>query len=167
MARGAQIAVITRYVGDDGPFYEDRAFLHEIRAINKKFAQRMRRSFGETVRTWEDKPKFRQETETHPEPAVAVYTEDEVYGYVSGGTRVRRAVMSQDFSPKTRPGQLRARPGRGGVVFISRKIELPGIEAREFPAQVEDRHQGEYADAVNAAIDRALRRTRWAKKTRR
>src|SRR5690606_27013018 len=61
MARGAQIAVITRYVGDDGPFYEDRAFLREIRAINKKFAQRMKRSFGETVRTWEDKPKFRQE----------------------------------------------------------------------------------------------------------
>lgn len=154
-----QIALVTKQVGRKrGKLFDDKAFRRDLRRINKNRAAKMKRDFQRTTKTWEHKPTFHQLTEIEPEPTVMVYTEDEQYGYVSGGTRVRRALMTPDYSPKTRPGVLDSFPGRGGVVYVSRKLNLPGIEARRFPEAVEKKHKKPHQRDVEAAIKRAVER---------
>ncbi len=157
-----QIALVFKSIraGKARGLFDDKAFRADLRRINQAEARAMKRSFQRTTRTWEHEVTFRQMTEIEPEPTVLVYTTDEIYGYVSGGTRVRRALMSRDFSPKTRPGVLDSRPGRGGVVFISRKLNRPGIQARRFPELVEEKHLKGYRRDVERAITRALERRR-------
>lgn len=157
-----QIALVVKHIraGKARGLFDDRAFRADLRRINQKTAQAMKRSFERTTRTWEHEVDFHQMTEMEPDPTVLVYTTDAVYGYVSGGTRVRRALMSPDFSPKTRPGVLDSRPGAGGVVFVSRKLNLPGIQARRFPELVEEKHKKAYQRDVEGALSRALERRR-------
>lgn len=157
-----QIALVIKRVraGKARGLFDDRAFRAEVRRINQATAKAMKRSFQQTTRTWQHDVAFHQMTEMEPDPTVLVYTTDAIYGYVSGGTRVRRALMSRDFSPKTRPGVLDSRPGSGGVVFISRKLARPGIQARRFPEQVEKKHAKTYQRDVERAISRALERRR-------
>src|SRR5690606_853681 len=154
-----QSALVTKLVGRKrGKLFDDEGFRRDLQRINKNRAAKMKRDFQRTTRTWEHEVTFHQLTEIEPDPTVAVYTEDEQYGYVSGGTRVRRALMSPDFEAKTRPGALDSFPGRGGVVFISRKLNLPGIEARNFPEAVEKKHKRPHQRDVEAAIKRAVER---------
>ena len=153
-----QIALVAKQIGRKAKLLDEPAFQREIAAINQKFAKRMKRSFEKTTRTWSRDVRFQQLTEVRPDPAVAVYTTDEIYGYVSGGTRVRRALMSPDYDPKTKPGVLDSFPGRGHVVFISRDLNLPGIEARNFPKLVEKKHGKAYRREIERAIKRAARK---------
>lgn len=157
-----QIALVVKSIraGKARGLFDDKAFRAELRRINQKTARAMKRSFGQTTRTWAHPVDFHQMTESQPDPTVLVYTTDAVYGYVSGGTRVRRALMSPAFSPKTRPGVLDSRPGRGGVVFVSRRLALPGIQARRFPELVEAKHLRPYQRQVEEALSRALQRKR-------
>lgn len=157
-----QIALVVKHIraGRARGLFDDRAFRADVRRINQATAKAMKRSFGRTTRTWEHAVTFHQLTESQPDPTVAVYTTDEIYGYVSGGTRVRRALMSPDFRAKTRPGALDSRPGRGGVVVISRRLALPGIEGRRFPEQVEAKHLPGYQREIERSITRALERRR-------
>lgn len=157
-----QIALVVKSIRAGGArgLFDDKVFRADLRRINQKTARAMKRSFARTTRTWEHAVDFHQLTESQPEPTVLVYTTDRVYGYVSGGTRVRRALMSPDFSPKTRPGVLDSRPGSGGVVFVSRKLNRPGIQARRFPELVEVRHKKPYQREVEQALTRALQRRR-------
>lgn len=94
--------------------------------------------FEQTVREWTgDKPKFRSEVErgslvmvhqirlTGPEKGIKKWF------WLSFGTAVRYAVMSQDFVSKTQPGTTANRKGAGGFSHFS-KFPLPGIEARDW-----------------------------------
>ena len=155
-----QIALVAKQIGRKARLLDEPAFRREIAAINQKFAKRMKRSFERTTRTWSRDVRFQQLTEVRPDPAVAVYTTDAIYGYVSGGTRVRRALMSPDYDPKTKPGVLDSFPGRGHVVYVSRDLNLPGIEARDFPKLVEKQHGKAYRHEVERALQRAARKTR-------
>ncbi len=152
------IALVAKQIGRKAKLLDAPAFRREIAAINQKFAKRMKRSFERTARTWARDVRFQQLTEVRPDPAVAVYTTDAIYGYVSGGTRVRRALMSPDYDPKTKPGVLDSFSGAGGVVFVSRNLALPGIEARRFPELVEKEHRRAYRQGVEQAIKRAVQR---------
>ena len=88
-----------------------------------------------TTTTWNHKPAF--VVEKGPRSAI-VTTDDMPWHYLNEGTRVRRAVMSKDFIAKTQPGNIVSGSGAGGVVFISRKIALPGIKARHFDKSIRD-----------------------------
>lgn len=153
-----QAAILVRPIGRQGPLVDDKQLTRDLDRLNQKMAKRMKRTFQRSTKTWSEEVKFQQLTESRPDPIVITYTTNEIYGYVSGGTRVRYAVMSPDFDPKTRPGELDARPGEGGVLFISRKHPKPGITARNFPKLVEDIHAPEYAREVNALIVAAVMR---------
>ena len=154
-----QIALVTKQLGRKrGKLFEDKEFRRELQSINKNRAAKMKRDFQHTTKTWEHKVTFHQLTEIEPDPTVIVYTDDEQYGYVSGGTRVRRALMSPDFEAKTRPGALDSFPGRGGAIFVSSKLNLPGIEARNFPEAVEKKHKRPHQRDVERAIARAVER---------
>lgn len=153
-----QIALVVKLLGRKARLLDDKAFRQELAQINQKFAKRMKRDFERTTRTWDRHVEFHQMTEVGAETAVLVYTTDEIYGYVSGGTRVRRALMSPDYDPKTKPGVLDSFPGRGHVVYVSRDLSLPGIEARNFPKLVEKKQGKAYRREIERAIKRAARK---------
>lgn len=54
----------------------------------------------------------------------------EIWHYLDEGTDVRYALMTPDFSPKTRPGALDSVAGTGGVIIVDLEHPRPGIEAR-------------------------------------
>lgn len=153
-----QIALVIKLIGRKARLFDDAQFRRDVAALNQKHAKRLKRSFERTTRTWEEEVRFQQLTEVRPEPTVVVYTTNRVYGFVSGGTRVRRALMSPDYDPKTKPGVLDSFPGRGRVVYISRNLSLPGIEARRFPELVEKKHAKPYRRDIEGAIRRAVKR---------
>lgn len=108
------------------------------RAIRK--AQETAGSAGEvmidrTTATWDTNLKAKAETKGRggdyvttlklsPEKAA------EIWHYLDEGTDVRYALMTPDFSPKTRPGALDAVAGTGGVIIVDLDHPRPGIEAR-------------------------------------
>lgn len=105
--------------------------------------------FDTTTRTWKDRPKF---TIQRSKLRRLVSTTDDVYRFVSRGTRVRYAVMSDDFRPKTRVGYLGSNKGRGGMVGFTKR-PLPGIQARQFEETVKKKWDKEFPRNVQRAID--------------
>lgn len=97
-------------------------------------AEAIRADYHVTTRTWSNKPTFVIEK---PNPwERLIYTENEIYGYVSEGTPVRYATMTPDFQAKTAPRVIASGTGRGGVAFVSKAHPRPGIKAREFPETI-------------------------------
>ena len=88
-----------------------------------------------TTTTWNHKPAFVVE---HGARSAIVTTDDMPWHYLNKGTSVRRAVMSPGWVSKTQPGNIVSGSGSGHVVFISRKIALPGIKARHFDKSIAD-----------------------------
>lgn len=108
-----------------------------------------------TVDTWNDKPEFKIDKEDGKR---TVYTTSSIYHYVNAGTAVRRALMSPDFKPKTRSGFIGSNMGKGGVVLISKKLNLPGIKAREFDKVIEEKWQKQLPEILQRAVDAAVAR---------
>lgn len=105
--------------------------------------------FDTTTQTWTDRPTFT--IEKSPGKRV-VATRSDIYRFVSRGTRVRYAVMTPGFRPKTRVGYLGSNKGVGGMAFVG-KVPLPGIQAREFEETVRKKAEKEAPIIVQRAID--------------
>ncbi len=86
-----------------------------------------------------------------------VETDSIIFNFIDEGTRVRRALMSRDFVSKTRPGSLKTRRGRGGVIFISKKVNRPGIKARKFTETIANQMERDASEIVDRHIERAIR----------
>lgn len=118
-----------------------------------------RRMLEKTVRTWTNKPDFEERIVDTPKTLRGeVVTTNKIYRYVNDGTSVRHAVMSRDFKAKTQVRVLGSRRGRGGVVFISRKIKRPGIKAREFTKEVARRRKSPYQTNMARVINIAAKK---------
>jgi len=105
--------------------------------------------FDTTTRTWKNRPKF---TIKRSKLRRLVSTTDDVYRFVSRGTRVRYAVMSDDFVAKTRPGIIGSGKGKGGLVGFTKR-PLPGIQARDFEPTIKKKWDREFPRNVQRAID--------------
>jgi hypothetical protein len=153
------ITVVTKAIKRKSKLWDDRAFRKDIQKVNRDTSRSMLRDYKRLVALWNHPVIFQQLTEsTREDIIVIVGTEDSIFGYLDEGTSVRRALMSEDFSPKTRPGSLRSRPGQGGVVFISKDLALPGIEARDFTGQMKKKYEKKYKRGLEAAMRRARAR---------
>lgn len=113
---------------------------------------RVEEKFKETVATWKRQPYFFKTVEVLPDRIVLkVYTTDDVYRYVSRGTKPHRIPLvaagqvlrfRQGYVAKTVPGILTAGPGGsfGAYRFFTAKtkfIHHPGIKhPRNFPKTV-------------------------------
>lgn len=106
--------------------------------------------FDVTTETWKDRPLF--VIERTPDGR-RILTTDATYGYVNRGTRVRRALMEPGFRPKSRRRYIGANAGQGGVVIVSKKLSLPGIEAREFDEAIRAKWHEEWPRQLQRAID--------------
>lgn len=96
-------------------------------------AENIRVDLGVTVQTWKQRPEFKIEKKAGER---VISTDNLIYKFVSGGTRVRYATMSKDFIAKTRPNVIGSGAGRGKRMFVSRKHPRPGIKARAFPKAI-------------------------------
>lgn len=111
------------------PKAQERAIENFLNAAAEDF----RVDFLVTTQTWKDKPAFT--IEKNPGERI-VATNNKIYKFVSGGTRVRYATMTPDFVAKTTPDTIGSGPGRGGKAFVNRNKPKPGIKARNFPAAI-------------------------------
>lgn len=125
-----------------------------MKAIDEVFkdtAKRIKADFEKIVSTWKQSPEFyivKQDSKYQ------IVTPDPVFHYVSRGTRVRYAVMTKDFIPKTQPGVAVGGMGAGKVQFISRKTPRPGIKARHYERMVAD----DWQRVVPRLVEEALKK---------
>lgn len=137
-------------------FPDPKKAFKKIQRINQSTAKAMLKDFEKTTRTWENKPEFEVETSgasgqfggSGEDPSVTVTTDDDIYRYISRGTRVRYATMSPDFRPKTRVNRIVSYRGRGGMVFVDTSKPRPGIKARNYEKIIVKRHRKKYHERV-------------------
>lgn len=120
-------------------------------------AKNVKIDFGVTTRTWKKRPEFEIKKPKKFERTIS--TTNKIYYFISGGTRVRYATMVPGFRSKTVVRRITPRKGKGGVLFISRRIPRPGIEAREFPETIIKKEEKYYKRMFNTAIAAELART--------
>lgn len=102
----------------------------------------MDKDFQSTVKDWKNKPDFdTRVTASQNKITGEESTDNEIYFYVSHGTRIRYATMSSDFVSKTRPKAIPSRRGRGGVLFVNKNRPRPGIRGRKFDKQIKDKRK--------------------------
>ena len=74
--------------------------------------------------------------------------------WLNQGTRIRYALMSKDWQSKTKPGRYRSGPGRGKMLFVSRKLARPGIEARDWTGKLMKSRRKPYTERMIKALQR-------------
>jgi len=152
--------------------------LNALRAEGRE----IRRDFWKTTRTWKHKPKFEMKVSLKrvaAEGSIEVFTTDEIYGYVSGGTRrhiikpkVRRRgprgrfakaaktlAFPSSSTPKTRPGVVGSgRGGSSGPTVFRRQVMHPGIKARKFDEAIKAKIEKtrRFQKRIDAAIAKGL-----------
>ena len=105
--------------------------------------------FDVTTQTWKDRPTFT--IKASPGKRM-VFTKSDIYRFISRGTKIRYAVMSNPFAAKTRTGYIGSNQGTGGMVFVGKK-PLPGIKAREFEPTIGRKWQKLMPAILQRAID--------------
>lgn len=116
----------------------------------EKIGKQMVKDFEATTKTWQgDKPDFQAKVLVEPpnmpvfgkfpnKITVSVAPKDDhsrgamKWFYLNYGTKVRYAVMSDPFAPKTKEGWLGSGAGKGKMLFISKKHPMPGIKPRKW-----------------------------------
>lgn len=117
-------------------------FNFKLKAAVNRVADEVRKEFVSTTKTWTKRPQFKRLQKTVGNVySVLIYTENEIYGYVTKGTkphiiRAKNApalLFSYPTSPKTQPLMLGSVSGSKGTKW-AQKIEVhhPGTEARDF-----------------------------------
>ena len=112
----------------------------------------IRKDFRGTTKNWKHKVKFEQQISLkQPGPTITVWTDDEIYNYVDGGTRPhdiwagyytgksdkKTLAFPSMFTPKTKPGSLKSGPGSsGGDTVFTPYVRHPGTEPRNFSGQI-------------------------------
>jgi len=152
------------------PLVDTRKFLRGLeRAVDDTTAI-ARSNLKATVRTWRRKPKFKRRRAMRRGRAIEgdVTTRDEIYGYVTGGTRrhiirPRRrggllAFRGGKYRAKTRRRVLGSHRGgaTGGMAF-AKQVMHPGTEAREFQQEIAARRRRNLRNFVIRAWAEARR----------
>ena len=113
--------------------FDTAAIRRILRNSIEATAKDIKIDFKVTTQTWNTKPKFTIDRSGSGDRLIRVIgTDNDIYKFVSGGTRVRYVTMTPGFQPKTRVRVIGSRAGKGGAAFFSRKKPKPGIKARKF-----------------------------------
>jgi len=116
--------------------------------------------FAVTTATWSHKVAF-QVDKGRPDRRV-VGTDDEIYGYVTGGTRPHIIVAhgkalafpGGGFRPKSRVRTIGSNKGsKGGAVILRPRVNHPGTTAREFEDVIAEKWQADLPITMQRAID--------------
>ena len=129
-----------RVVGAEKYKAGSKKFLRELESAATELVKRtgelmINQDMASAIATWEHRSSIHFETRlrlSRKSITVSISTDDPAFNYVEGGTKIRHAVMSRDFVPKTTPGSLRSARGNGYMDYVRKKIDRPGIDARNF-----------------------------------
>lgn len=130
--------------------------LRKVVKAEAKFADTL---FGLTYKTWENKPTFFQDFKESSEQMVAstltsgTGSKNNPYPFITRGTSVRFALMTDDFSPKSKVGFIGSGRGRGGVVYVDKRRPRPGIKARKYEEEIAKREQPKFEKRGQVALD--------------
>lgn len=159
---------------------DKRTFINSIKSNAVKIGEPSKKDFEKTTQTWDGKPTFEITVteqggrtaflEREIELFVGVIsnwrpgrkaTPKDIWRFVTRGTSKRHALMSANFSPKTRKGFIGSSSGRGGVVRVSKNITRPGIESRDFEETVSKKNKKQIQKDWQKTLDEAAKVSRW------
>lgn len=126
-----------------------------------------------TVRTWEgEKPEFASVVTVGPKNITLMSGPSgkgegtKKWMWLEEGTRIRWAVMSKDFKPKTRRAWLQSSKGRGGVIIAGRRAMMkagiaarPGIQARNWLAEINKQRSRKFKGLMQRVFQQVARNT--------
>lgn len=136
--------------------------IRAMEGINKE----IRADFEKTVATWDHKPRFGTSLKvsadfiigkTRTSPISGVKPPELIYYFISKGTRVRYAIMTPDFEPKSRVRTIDSFPGAGGLFRVDPRFENPGIEGREFDVAIATKHRARVPFRLQKALRKAVK----------
>lgn len=130
-----------------GPFRPD-AIYRRLEGAAQRAADLADKEFAKTYKTWDHKPKFTKSVKaTLKGLEWNVYTTDQIYEWVSGGTKGPYKIPKKGpgflafpsgYKAKTTPNLVFSKGGGpfGPMVFMTGQVTHPGIKAREFDKAV-------------------------------
>lgn len=142
-----------------------KSIIGVIKGAGVEIAKKVRVDLLKTTRTWKHRVIFTIKLDVGSEAVATVYTDDEIYNYVSGGTKPhwikpRRAkflAFGVPFRAKTRVGFIGSSNGkRGNTMVFSRGVYHPGTEARDFDKVIAEKWQPVYEQLMQRRIDNAI-----------
>lgn len=147
--------------------FKQEVFNKEFDAALDELAKAIKEEFEKTTATWKNKPVFKIIKQVGPASIeLLVATDDEIYGYVSRGTRehiiepknANVLVFPSESTPKTMPGVLGSGPGSsGGDTIYAAYVLHPGIKARKFEEAVKKKFNRRYKRRMEKALRDAVR----------
>jgi len=104
------------------------------------YAERSQYMLDDVVKNWNTSVYFYVSIQKSKNMVnIKIYTDNDIFHYVSQGTSVRRAIMKRGFYPQTKSGSLVSLDHSGfGVAYVHNDVMMPGIKARRFEKQVVD-----------------------------
>lgn len=165
--------IMTRAIIPAHPF-KSSIFRADVDREAKAIGKAMLGDFERTTATWKRKVKFVLEVKAKGIAAVAISitTTDEIYQYVNKGTKAhwivahtrKGLIFRPDSKPKTEPEVILSTAGEEGSTWRRKqKVRHPGIKARKFSATIKRSYRLEFKSKMQAALNRAARRTRTGK----
>lgn len=156
-------------VPDKLPLFDTKEAKREYaRALNETIEE-ANRDFKKTIRTWRTKPGFLIRRASPVKLKAQVFTTNEIYFYVTRGTRPHiirpknAAALSfrSGFQPKTTPRMIRSDAGRRfGPRVFARQVHHPGTKARDFDVVIAKRLRTKLTDEMRLANRRLAQRSR-------
>ncbi len=148
---------------------DQRKLDQELKGALNRTGNIIRGDFRKTTRTWNDKPAFQKQGPKAGRDGleVNVFTNHEVYFYVTRGTRAHiiRPMRAPSlrfrtgFSPKTRVRVIGSRAGsRFGPTVFAKQVSHPGTKAREFDKEIASRREKTLNKLVRVALLSSIRR---------
>ena len=128
--------------------FKSEAITRRLLGASKRSVDRADKEFAKTYATWEHKPKFVKKVKSTGRGIEwTIYTNDQIYTWVSGGTKGPYKLpkdgpgllaFPSGYKAKTTPNLLFSKSGGsfGSMVFVSGQVEHPGIEPRNFDKAV-------------------------------
>lgn len=146
--------------------------LNEVVAVIAEETLIAKHMFERTVHTWRRKPGFTFEIKARSGLSrrervriwSKVMTEHDIYFFITHGTRIRWALMSADFKAKTNVRFIGSDTGQGRAVLVGKRAmqaagipPRPGIKAREFDLEIQERRQRVFPRKMAMAVARGVR----------
>ena len=143
--------------------------LEQAEDVLEKIGIQSMKQRKKTIKTWRgDTPDWHIEL-SRPRSYTArleVFMEGTKLGmkkwyWVSKGTKVRYAVMTKGFKPKTKPRIISSYKGKGHMRYVDPRIMRPGIQKREFDEVINERMTKKVDEQIETRVKRALKRKRF------
>jgi hypothetical protein len=139
--------------------------LNELRKVETLIVK----DYQATTATWNHKFTFEHGIKfPKGSPGVVVETDNEIYGYVTYGTKphiitAKRPggvlAFQSGYKAKTTPRVIGSGPGGPfGETVFARSVQHPGTEAREFHETILEKWEPLFSDHMKDALDRGAKK---------